>query len=143
MPDQQPSSAPDPESLADLETEIRHRVIAGDPRYSMNAYRFIYQALAYTQDMRGRVPESDDPAERHVTGQELLEGVRSLATQEFGPLAPIVFRQWGVNRTEDFGEIVFNLVEAGLMGRTDNDCRDDFANGFDFDEAFDIPVRIK
>jgi len=123
----------------DLETEVRKRVLAHDSRYQMNAYRFIYEALEYTQRLYGRDPSSDEPAKRHVTGQELLEGIRRLAIEQFGPLAPTVFRSWGVNKTSDFGEIVFNLVESKLMGKKDSDTRLDFAGGYDFDEAFGSP----
>ena len=61
----------------------------------------------------------------------------------FGPLAPAVFRSWRVRRTEDFGEIVFNLVEHGLLGKTENDAREDFAGGFDFDQAFEGPFKAE
>ena len=125
----------------DLETAIRRKVISRDRRYDLNAYRFIYEALEFTQSLYERDPESEDPVDRHVSGQELLEGIRAFATQEFGPLAAVVFRSWGVQKTEDFGEIVFNLVEAELMGRTETDSRIDFADGYDFDEAFDAPVK--
>ncbi|HRU07739.1 MAG TPA: hypothetical protein P5137_18400 [Candidatus Brocadiia bacterium] len=127
----------------DLETAIRRRVLNRDKRYHINAYRFIYEALEHTQKLLGRRPDSDNPEDRHVTGQELLEGIRDCAQRAFGPLAPCVFRSWGVRRTEDFGEIVFSLVEAGLMGKTDRDSRADFANGYDFDAAFDGPLKIK
>lgn len=132
-----------PERPVDLETALRRRVLDQDDRYHVNAYRFVYGALARAQQVFGRNPGSDDPAHRHVTGRELLEGARQLAIEEFGPLAPAVFRSWGVHRTEDFGEIVFNLVEANLMGKTDTDTREDFANGFDFDKAFDLPVKVR
>ena len=127
----------------DLETAIRRRVLSRDKRYHINAYRFMYEALEHTQKLLGRRPASDTPEDRHVTGQELLEGIRDCAQHTFGPLAPCVFRSWGVLRTEDFGEIVFSLVEAGLMGKTDRDSRADFANGYDFDAAFDGPLKIK
>ena len=97
-------------------------------RYRANAYRFVLDAVQFTV---ARLPEK-----RHVTGRELLEGARDLAVQAFGPMAKTVFEQWGVSRTEDFGKIVFQLVEAGLLGKTDRDRPSDFARGFDFDKAF-------
>ena len=130
------------DTQVDFETAIRRKVLAKDSRYDVNAYRFIYEALEHTQRLYERQRDSEDPARRHVTGQELLEGIRGYAALQFGPLAPVVFRSWGVMRTEDFGEIVFNLVEADLMGRTDTDRREDFANGYDFDEAFDGPLGL-
>ena len=107
-----------------------------DPRYDMEAYLFIREALDFT------VQKLKKPAEgkgRHVTGQELLEGIRAYALQEFGPMALTVFRHWGISKTGDFGEIVFNLVEAELLGKTDDDTRADFSGGYDFEEAFAAP----
>jgi len=97
-------------------------------RYKANAYRFTLEAVHHTVD---RLHEP-----RHVNGGELLDGIRDLALNRFGPMAKTVFQQWGVERTEDFGEIVFQLVEQGLLGKTEADQRSDFARGYDFDEAF-------
>lgn len=97
-------------------------------RYRANAYKFVMDAVQYTVN---RLPEK-----RHVTGPELLGGIRDLALQAFGPMAKTVFEQWGIQRTEDFGSIVFQLVEAGLLGKTDADKQSDFARGYDFNEAF-------
>ncbi len=97
-------------------------------RYKANAYKFTLDAVQFTVN---RLPER-----RHVSGQELLQGMRDLALQAFGPMTKTVFEQWGITRTEDFGEIVFHLVEAGLLGKTEADRRSDFARGFDFTEAF-------
>jgi uncharacterized repeat protein (TIGR04138 family) len=127
----------------DLETAIRQQILSQDPRYELAAYFFMYEALAYTQKALGRDGPDLAPAQRHVTGQELLNGVREYAAQMFGPLAPTVFRSWRVRSTEDFGEIVFNLVEHGLLGKTERDTREDFAHGFDFDRAFEEPLKAK
>jgi uncharacterized repeat protein (TIGR04138 family) len=97
-------------------------------RYKPNAYRFTLDAVHHTVDRLHEV--------RHVNGAELLDGIRDLALARFGPMAKTVFQQWGIERTEDFGEIVFQLVEQGLLGKTENDQRSDFARGYDFDEAF-------
>jgi uncharacterized repeat protein (TIGR04138 family) len=137
---QVPAATPEP---VDLETAIRRQIIARDPRYELAAYFFIYEALAYTQKALGRDTGNLPPAQRHVTGQELLNGIREYAMQMFGPLAPVVFRSWRVRRTEDFGEIVFNLVERGLLGKTESDMREDFAGGFDFDQAFEGPFKVE
>ena len=120
----------------DLDTLILRKVIAKDKRYELGAYKFMYEALAFTQHMLGKDIPHSPIEERHVTGQELREGLRRLAIKEFGQLAATVFKTWGVNRTEDFGEIVFNLVEASLMAKTDSDTRADFADGYDFGRAF-------
>jgi uncharacterized repeat protein (TIGR04138 family) len=124
-------------------------VVRRDPRYAYEAYEFLFAALAHTQKRLGRVPpEEDEPrdpaAEKsyHVSGRELLEGARELALQQFGLMARTVFRLWGINRTDDFGEIVFNLVEAGLMSKTNQDDRRDFQGVFDLDEALVRGYRI-
>jgi len=78
---------------------------------------------------------------RHVTGRELLEGIRAYATESFGFLARTVLAEWGVSRTQDFGDIVFNLVEAGLLSRTEKDTKSDFADVYDFAEAFEAEFR--
>jgi uncharacterized repeat protein (TIGR04138 family) len=137
---QSPPAKPEP---VDLETAIRQQVLSRDPRYELAAYLFIYEALAYTQKALGRDGASLTPSQRHITGQELLNGIREYAAQMFGPLAPTVFRSWRVRRTEDFGEIVFNLVERGLLGKTESDAREDFADGFDFDHAFEGPFKAE
>ena len=94
-----------------------------DPRYAYEAYEFVFAALAHTQKLLGREPPrepGDEPEpHHHVSGPELLDGIRDLALREFGLMARTVFRLWGINRTDDFGEIVFNLVEANLMSKTD------------------------
>jgi len=112
----------------DLGDAIRRRILTRDTRYPFEAYRFIYEALDHTIQRIGE--------RRHVNGRELLDGIRDLARCRFGPLARMVFDCWHVRRTEDFGEIVFNLVEAGLLSKTDSDTREDFRGGFDFEEAF-------
>jgi uncharacterized repeat protein (TIGR04138 family) len=136
------SSAAKPIVL-DPETAIRQQILTRDPRYELEAYLFIYEALAYTQKALGREGANLTPAQRHVSGQELLNGIREYAGQMFGPLAPTVFRSWRVRRTEDFGEIVFNLVEHGLLGKTERDAREDFSGGFDFDQAFEGPFKVE
>lgn len=105
-------------------------LVQKDPRYPVDAYRFLFDALRFTV---GRMPK-----QRHVTGQELLDGIRRLALQQFGGMARTVLRHWNIHKTEDFGDMVFNLVEAELMGRTETDSRDDFRNGYDFNVAFPV-----
>jgi uncharacterized repeat protein (TIGR04138 family) len=76
---------------------------------------------------------------RHVSGQELLGGIRQFALEQFGPMAQTVFEDWGVRNCQDFGEIVFNMVEIGLLAKRDTDSREDFLAGYDFQEAFRKP----
>jgi uncharacterized repeat protein (TIGR04138 family) len=106
-----------------------------DRRYSPMAYVFIFEALDYTVEKL--VGEK-----RHVTGKELLEGIRCLAIEQFGPLAKFVFKTWGLTSTEDFGHIVFNLVNEGLMGKTETDSLDDFKEVFSFNDAFSLDRTV-
>ncbi len=108
-------------------------LVQQDGRYKPGAYYFIFDALDWTITRMQKV--------RHVTGIELLEGIREYAVNHFGFLARTVLAEWGVNGTGDFGEIVFNLVEAGLLSRTENDTRADFVDVYDFDEAFQLEFR--
>jgi uncharacterized repeat protein (TIGR04138 family) len=106
------------------------QVLEKDPRFPVDAYRFLFEALRFTVDQL--------PAQRHVSGRELLEGVRQYALQQFGGMARTVLRHWNIRRTEDIGDMVFNLVEANLMGKTDTDSKNDFKGGYDFDQAFPV-----
>jgi uncharacterized repeat protein (TIGR04138 family) len=119
-------------------------IVRRDPRYAYEAYEFVFAALDYTLQMLGKQDaEKGETGLRHVSGAELLEGVRDLALQEFGLMARTVFRHWGVNRTGDFGVIVFNLVEAELMSKTPEDSLADFENRFDLDEALVQGFRLE
>jgi len=121
-------------------------IVRRDPRYAYEAYEFVFAALAHTQKMLGHDPEPDEDEENevhHVSGPELLAGARDLALREFGLMARTVFHMWGIRRTDDFGEIVFNLIEGGLMSRTDEDARADFRGVYDFDEALVQGYRIQ
>jgi uncharacterized repeat protein (TIGR04138 family) len=123
-------------------------VVRRDPRYAYEAYEFVFQGLNFTQKLLGRMPEgegehTETDAKHHVSGPELVEGIRQLALREFGLMARTVFHMWGLRKTDDFGEIVFNLISAGLMSKTDEDNRDDFRGIFDFDEALVQGYRIQ
>lgn len=113
-------------------------ILAKDPRYQSEAYLFVKDALDYTQKLVAKPSRNEI---RHVSGQELLEGIRAFALTQFGPMATTVFEEWGIRRCEDFGEIVFNMVEIGLLGKTEKDSRADFKDGYDFDTAFRKPFR--
>jgi len=111
-------------------------ILAKDSRYHRDAYLFVKDALDHTQTIVAK-ENRDQP--RHVTGQELLEGIRGYALTQFGPMVELVFAEWGVHRCEDFGEIVFNMVDIGLLGKTEQDSREDFQNGYNFHDAFRKP----
>src|SRR5260221_8020170 len=111
-------------------------MLAKDARYSCDAYAFVRESLDYTQK---NISKENKGNIRHITGQELLDGIRQFALQQFGPMAVTVFEEWGVKNCRDFGDIVFNMVEISLLAKTDKDSRDDFQNGYDFTDAFRKP----
>ena len=120
-------------------------VVQQDGRYAYEAYEFVFQALAHTQEMLGKNAKASTTREErhHVTGPELLEGARSLALQEFGLMARTVLKMWGINKTDDIGQIVFNLVAAELMSKTDDDSMTDFHEFFDLDQALVEGFKIQ
>lgn len=104
-----------------------------DPPYKPEAYLFVLAGLHFTV---GQLPEP-----RHISGKELLLGLRLYGLDQFGPLTAQVFEHWGLHRTEDFGHIVFTLVENKLLRKTEEDSLDDFKEVYDFSHAFDpIPL---
>ena len=119
----------------DFESVVKE-ICRKDSRYDRDAYSFVRESLDFTSKMLNKPREG---AARHISGPELLEGARAYALQEFGPLALTVLHSWGIKATSDFGEIVFSLVETGKLGKTDEDKREDFANGYDFSEVFAKP----
>ena len=151
------------ESLAEL--------LQRDARYRFDAYVFVFESLRYAQETLGLgseqsgdtigaettaeaaaspndpkdlgAAESEEP-ERHLTGQELCEAIRLYALEQYGFMAKSVLNYWGVERTDDFGEMVFNLIDIGQMKKTSKDRREDFHDVFDFDAGlqhkFDITL---
>ena len=112
-----------------------------DPRFDRKAYDFVRQGLDHTvKELRKKETVRADKS-RHVSGPELLDGLRAYALEQYGPLAKTVLNAWGVNRCRDFGDIVFNLIEYNVFSKTENDRREDFADMFSFDEAFVKPFR--
>jgi len=118
----------------DQYVEKLQEIVAADPRYQIDAYLFIFQALDFAASTRKE--------KKHLTGKELLETIRQFAIQEFGPLSLDVLRHWGIDRCEDWGEVVFNLVAKGLLSKTEEDKKEDFRGGYDFREAFEKPFRF-
>ena len=103
-------------------------IIKRDPRFRPEAYVLVHEALGYTQEVLHR--------ERHVTGQELCEGIRQFCIERYGLMAKSVLSSWGIRTTDDFGAIVYNLIDAGLMAKTKSDRIEDFHAVYDFDQAF-------
>ena len=121
--------------------EELEKIIAKDPRYPREAYLFVREALDHTQKIIARpAPEPlKEEAPRHVSGQQLLDGARQYALAQYGPMAQTILAEWGISRCEDIGELVFNMVENSLLAKTEQDSRDDFKAGYDFEEAFRRP----
>jgi uncharacterized repeat protein (TIGR04138 family) len=113
------------------------KIMAKDARYTREGYLFVKEALDHTQKMIGKPAKDDVP--RHVSGQQLVEGAREYALQQYGPMTLMVLNEWGIRACEDIGEIVFNMVENSLLAKTDEDSRNDFKGGFDFEEVFRKP----
>jgi uncharacterized repeat protein (TIGR04138 family) len=116
--------------------EVIKNICAADDRYDIEAYIFLREALDYTIKA---LKKSESDEDRHVSGQQLALGLRDYALQEFGPIALTVLQSWGIITTRDFGEIVFNLVNAGELGKRDEDSIDDFNDVYDFHTAFEVP----
>ena len=114
-------------------SEVVDLVIKDDARFGKGAYYFIRKALDFTVK---ELSEDKERTSHHVSGQELLEGIRKYALDQYGPLTLTVFKDWNVKRCQDFGDIVFNLVDYGVLGKTETDQRKDFRDGYDFKSAF-------
>lgn len=113
--------------------DILETICGKDSRYSPDAYDFVLEALSFTQKKYKR--------SKHVTGKELLEGIKILLMEEFGTMSLTVLKHWGVTSTEDFGNIVFNLVNSKVLSKTEEDTLEDFRNVYDFSEVFDKGYR--
>ena len=126
--------------MADLDfEEIVSTIRKEDARYEKKAYSFVREGLDQTvKDLKKQDGERTKKS-RHVTGGELLQGIRAHALDQYGPLAITVLHAWGIRRCEDFGEIVFNLIEYGVFSKTENDRREDFASIYTFEDAFVKP----
>jgi uncharacterized repeat protein (TIGR04138 family) len=116
--------------------EALDSIVASDPRYQREAYVFLRDALDFTTKQQKKIKGA---SVRHVAGAELLEGVRQYALKEFGPMVVTVFDSWGIRSCEDIGHMVFNLIGAGIFGKTEEDSIEDFKNVYDFEEAFVKP----
>src|ERR1700689_3301392 len=115
--------------------EAIRKIVAADDRYQFEAYLFVQEAIQFTQKALGRHKQE----QKHVGGKELLNGIRDYALTMFGPMTPTVLSEWGIHSCEDFGEIVFNLIQHHQAIQSHSDRREDFKNGYAFDEAFRKP----
>jgi uncharacterized repeat protein (TIGR04138 family) len=118
--------------------EALDSIVASDPRYQREAYVFLRDALDFTTKRQKKIKGA---AVRHVAGPELLEGVRQYALKEYGPMVVTVFEAWGILCCEDIGNMVFNLIGAGIFGKTEQDSIEDFKNVFEFKDVFVKPFE--
>jgi uncharacterized repeat protein (TIGR04138 family) len=116
--------------------EALDSIVRSDPRYQRDAYIFLRDALDFTTKQQKKAKGASI---RHVSGPELLQGLRQYALKEFGPMVMTVFDNWGIHSCEDIGNMVFNLIGAGIFGKTEEDSIDDFKNVYDFKEVFVKP----
>lgn len=116
--------------------QVLQKIVELNPRYHRDAYLFMREALEHTQSKMGK-PKRDEV--RHVSGKDLIEGIRCYAIEQFGPMVPTVFSEWGILSCEDFGDIVFIMIEHNILAKNDKDSRDDFKGGYTFFEAFQKP----
>jgi uncharacterized repeat protein (TIGR04138 family) len=123
-------------------------VVARDARYPIQAYAFVLEALEHTKYLRkrarakararglaARARQPRGAAGRHVSGRELCDGARDLASRQYGLMAITVLAQWGIGCTGDIGNIVYNLIASGDLEKTAQDSRTDFDDVFDFETA--------
>lgn len=122
-------------------SEVVSLICKEDPRFDRRAYDFVRLGLDHTVKELRKKDTARAERSRHVSGPELLEGLRAYALDQFGPLAKTVLNTWGIKRCRDFGDIVFNLIEYNVFSKTENDRREDFSDIFDFDEAFVKPFQ--
>ena len=116
--------------------DVLNKIVEEDPRYHRDAYAFLREALEFTQKVISKANKNEV---RHITGQELLDGIREYALQSYGPMAVTVFEEWGIRSCEDFGKMVFVMVANNLLRKQEQDSPADFKNGYNFDEAFRKP----
>ncbi|OGW82336.1 MAG: hypothetical protein A3G33_11575 [Omnitrophica bacterium RIFCSPLOWO2_12_FULL_44_17] len=112
-----------------------HSLLEKNPKYKLEAYSFALSALHYTM-------QKINPL-RHITGQEFCKGIRAYALDQFGPMVCSVFEYWGITGTIDFGNIVFAMVDLGLMRKTEEDSINDFKDVYDFKKAFSAKAAIE
>jgi uncharacterized repeat protein (TIGR04138 family) len=113
---------------------------AKDSRFAAPAYDFVRAGLDATVKKLGRIHAAEKRS-RHISGQELCLGLRDHALERYGVMAHTLLTRWGLHRTDDFGAIVFQLVDAGVLGKTEDDSPEDFAGQFRFAESFKEPFE--
>ena len=130
--------------MSDLDfNEIVALICKEDSRYDKKSYSFLREGLDFAvKELKKRDGERSKKS-LHVSGAELLQGLRTYALDQYGPLAITVLNSWGITRCSDFGEMVFNLIEYNVFSKTENDKREDFAEIYTFEDAFVKPFLPK
>ena len=146
-----------------MEEEIYalHRLLRRDTRYPLDAYVFVREALSYASnvlnlgsesppmeqevqlDLESPHEELEPLTERHLTGQELCDAIRLYALNEFGFMARLVLEKWGITKTQHFGDIVYNMIEVGLMKKSPKDSRSHFDDVYEFADVFERDFEVK
>ena len=132
-----------------------YELVNQDPRYPVEAYHFVREALAYAADSMElgsssfNDPEMDENElahrarrERHLTGQQLCEAIRQYAINQYGYMAKIVLKKWNIDKTSCFGDIVYNMISIGVMKKSSEDDPSHFNDVYDFDEVFEQEFQI-
>jgi uncharacterized repeat protein (TIGR04138 family) len=128
--------------MQDLDfAEIVDLICKEDPRFDKKAYDFVRQGLDHTVKELRKKESSKTERSRHVSGPELLHGIRVFALDQYGPLTKTVLNAWGLKRCRDFGDIVFNLIEYNVFAKTEKDRPEDFSDIYSFEDAFVKPFQ--
>lgn len=121
---------------ADTFEEGVEKILLHDKRYDREAFHFVREALDHTQKT---VMKKNKGEPRHVSGPELLDGIREFAIETYGPMTLTLFEEWKLSRCEDFGEIVFLMIDHHLLSKTEEDSKEDFKATYEFEDAFRKP----
>ncbi len=116
----------------DFKSDTFEDVVAKDGRYDARAYALLMDVVHYLSGEDGR----------HMSGEDILDEFRERALDQYGPLTYTVLTEWGLSCTEDIGEMMFNLTEAGRVKKDENDTPESFSAGYDFKEAFLDPYQV-
>ncbi len=113
-------------------------ILKKESRFAPGAYFLVREALDFTVE---KLAQDNEGEKRHVTGKELLKGLRDYALQEYGPMSATLMHDWGISKCRDVGEIVFLFIEQGVFGKQDSDTLDDFNEIYSFEEVFSTPFK--
>lgn len=113
-----------------------------DQRFHIEAYQFVREALSYAQEIMRFPGEEGLEGEHHITGQQLCEAIRKYSLDQYGFMSKTVLNSWGVHKTGDFGEIVYNLIRIKHMKKSESDRREDFDDVYDFASAFEPEFEL-